>query len=316
MGPYLTRMMYDALAKGAAAQNARIKSALQSRAKPADIEKLQSPDELANTVNAQFSAALFVIENLDRVVTSSTTATRYPACITGYKPFVGVRKNVDVSINPIRAWNCATIKAFGVWMGDDKIGHFEDMGKHYYDTYREQLRKGVGEEKAVRAAIAIGTDGPIYSEKGFLGWASCGDYSNADLVANYMGFLFYKNLTSPVMLKGVERPPLFVRDGQYFKLAPHVRPDSDFFSWYVSDHLNEALNPGSYLVTVRGGIRRAIVEFRKDNLPRYADANGNPRSPEWFNAKVEQLRTYWPKRSTHGHCCGYMLLPTTCRWKR
>jgi ankyrin repeat protein len=145
----------------------------------------------------------------------------------------------------------------------------------------------------MRAAIAIGTDGPIFSEKGILGWATCGDYSNADLVANYTGFLFYKNLTSPVMLKGEQRPPMLVRDGQYFKLAPHVRPDSDFFSWFISDHYNEALNPGLYIATIRGGIRKGIIEFRKDNLPRYADVNGNPRSPEWFNAKLEQLRTYW-----------------------
>jgi ankyrin repeat protein len=293
MGPYLTRMMYDALAKGVAAQNARIKSAVQSHAKAADIEKLQSPEEIANTVNSQFSAALFVIENLDRIMTSSQMATRYPACITGYKPFVGVRKNVDIAISPLRAWNCATIRAFGVWMGDDKIGHFLDMGKHYFDTYREALRKGSSEEKAVRAAIAMGTDGPIYSEKGLLGWSTCGDYSNADLVSNYMGFCFYRNLTSPVMLKGVQRPPLLVRDGPYFRLAPHVRADSDFFSWYVSDHWNEALNPGFYIASLRNGIRKAIVEFRKDNLPRYADANGNPRSPEWFNAKLEQLKTYY-----------------------
>src|SRR5439155_692149 len=159
--------------------------------------------------------------------------------------------------------------------------------------YRDALHKGAGEEKAVREAIKMGTDGPIYSEKGLLGWATCGDYSNADLVSNYMGFCFYRNLTETVSLKGQKRPPMLVRDGPYWKVAPHVRPDSDFFSWYVSDHFNEALNPGVYLDTIRNGIRKAIVEFRKDNLPRYADANANPRSPEWFTSKTDQLKTYW-----------------------
>ena len=260
VGGYLTRYMYDAVAKGADAQNSRIRSAVNSHARAAEVEKLQSPDDIVATVNAQFPVALFFIEGLDRTMLSSSTAVRYPGSVIGYKPFVGVRKNVDIGINPFRAWNCATIRAFfGVYMGDDKMGHFSDMGMHYYTTYRDAVRRGASEEKAVREAIKVGTDGPIYSERGLLGWASCGDYSNADLVSNYMGFVFYRNLTEPVMLKGQQRPPMLVRDGPHWKVAPHVRPDSDFFSWYISDHLNEALNPGFYLITVRGGIRRAIV---------------------------------------------------------
>jgi ankyrin repeat protein len=293
VGPYLTRLVYDAVAKGAQQQNNRIHSAVNAKARPAEVEKLQSPEDIAAAVNTEFPVALFFIESLDRTMTSSAMATRYPGCVVGYKPFVGVRKNIDIGLNPFRAWNCATVRAYGVYMGDDKLGHFSDMGKHYFDTYRDALRRGMGEEKAVREAIRMGTDGPIYSEKGLLGLMTAGAYSNGDLVSNYMGFCFYKNLTQPVVLKGERRPPLLVRDGAYWKLAPHVRPDSDFFSWYISDHLNEALNPSLYRFDFRKGIRRAITEYRKDLLPRYADANGNPRSPDWFAAKTAQLKTYY-----------------------
>src|SRR5205823_6457872 len=146
---------------------------------------------------------------------------------------------------------------------------------HYYRTYRDSLRRGATEEQAVRDAIRVGTDGPIYSEKGLLGLVTAGAYSNADLVSNYMGMCFYKNLSEPVMLKGQLRPPMLVLEGNYWRVAPHVRPDSDFFSQFISDHLNEALNPSWYKDQFRPGIRKAIVEYRRNVLERYKDPNGN-----------------------------------------
>jgi ankyrin repeat protein len=286
-------MMYDYISKGVEEQNAKIKSAVNAHAKPAELQRLQSPDEIAATVNRQFPVALFFIESLDKKFTDQSLTPRFPGAVIGYKPFVGVRKNVDIGISPFRAWNSACIRAYGVYMGDDKIGHFSDMGMHYFQTYREAKRKGASEDVAVREAIRLGTDGPLYSEKGLLGWATAGAYSNADLVANYMGFVFYRNLTEQVSLKGQRRPAMLERWGPYWKLAPHVRPDSEFFSWFISDHLNEALNPSFYLAHLRGGIRRAIVDSRKTLMPRYFDVNGDPRSPEWFATKTEQLKTYY-----------------------
>ena len=39
------------------------------------------------------------------------------------------------------------------------------------------------------------------------------------------------------------------------KIADHVRPDSDFFAWFVSDHYDEVLNPNGFEFTIRPGIR-------------------------------------------------------------
>src|SRR5438094_401715 len=108
--------------------------------------------------------------------------------------------------------------------------------------------------------LLLGTEDPVYSERGLLGLVTAGAYSNADLMGNYMGFCFYRNLTEPVMLKGETRPPLLVKEGHYWRLADHVRPDSDFFSWFISDHLNEALNPSLYRDDMKSRIRKAIVE--------------------------------------------------------
>src|SRR4051794_32499473 len=73
MGPYLTRTIYDAIAKGAEVQNNRIRSAVNSRSKATEIEKLQSADDIAATVNAQFPVALFFIEGMDRTMLATTT---------------------------------------------------------------------------------------------------------------------------------------------------------------------------------------------------------------------------------------------------
>jgi len=207
------------------------------------------------------------------MATDPAERVKYPGRLPGFKNG-SLRRYVDLPLNPFNAWACATIKAYGVYFGTDKIGHFTDMGMHYYDAYREVLRKGKSEDDAVKAALKLGTDDPVYSERGLLGLVTAGDYSNADLISNYMGFCFYKNLSDPVMLKGVQRPPMFVRDGDYWKTAPHVRADSDFFSWFISDHWNEALNPGVYRNDIKDRIKKAIVESRKLVLPRYCDANG------------------------------------------
>src|SRR5439155_1498710 len=175
----------------------------------------------------------------DKMVTDPAERVKYPGRLLGVKVGNGVRRYVDLPLNPFNAWSCATLKAFGVYFGTDKIGHFTDMGMHYYHAYRNALRDGKSEDQAMKAALHLGTDDPVYSERGLLGLVTAGDYSNADLVSNLMGFCFYKNLSEPVMLKGEQRPPMLVRDGHYWKLADHVRPDSDFFSWFVSNHLNE-----------------------------------------------------------------------------
>jgi cytohesin len=293
LGDRLTRFAYDAVADGVERQNNKIRSAVERKAVREEIKELQSPDQLAASVNRQFPVAMFLIEDLDRTVTSEAIKPRYPGRVVGYKPVLGIRKNIDIAINPFRAWGCATIQAYGVYFGTDKVGHFTDMGMHYYRGYRSALAAGKSEDEALRAGIRIGTDGPIYSERGILGLVTAGAYSNADLVSNYMGMCFYRNLTDPVKLKGQQRPPMVERDGEYWKLAPHVRPGSDFFSWFFSEHLNEALNPSMYRREYRDKMRKAIEEHRRETLARYTDRNGNIRSREFFASKTKELFTYW-----------------------
>ncbi|HYO08958.1 MAG TPA: ankyrin repeat domain-containing protein [Tepidisphaeraceae bacterium] len=293
LSDYLTRYVYNTLAKGVERQNSRIKDALAKGAKAEELKNLQSPDELAASVNKQFPVALFFINGLDELTARPAFRADYPGRIVGYKPSAGVRKHVDIPLNPLNAWGCATIRAYGVYFGTDKMGHFSDMGMHYFRTYRKALKDGKTPDDAMKAALRLGTEDPITSERGMLGLVTAGGYSNADLVANFMGMCFYRNLAEPIMLKGQQRPPMLVLEDNLWKFNAHVRPDGDFFSWFVSDHFNEALNPSLYRDDMRPKIKRAVQGARHLVLARYTDPNGNSWSQGQFQAKSKELETYW-----------------------
>ncbi len=290
IGDSLTRLAYKAIEGGVAKTNDRIRSAIKSKRSPAQY---QTPEEIASAVRSEFPIALVLIESLDKTVNAPTTVAKYPGRIVGYKPAIGVRKYVEFQLNPLRAWQCATIKAYGILIGTDKIGHFTDMGMHYYNAYRKGIRDGLSENLAWAKAKQLGTNDPIFSERGLLGFATAGAYSNADLVANYSGMLFYKNLTEPVMLKGETQTPMLEREGDYWKIAPRVRIDSDFFSLFVSEHYDESLNPSVYRRALRKGIEKAIREHISEILDRHVDRFGNRLSQSYFAAKQVELSTYF-----------------------
>jgi ankyrin repeat protein len=293
LGPYFTQWAYDAIERGVQKTNFKIKESQRTRWGQSEIPRLQSPDEIARDVNSSFPPALFLIEGLDKMALSQQAVEQNPGRIVGYKPDRGVRKYIELPFNPFNAWGCATIQAYGVLFGTDKIGHFTDMGMHYYRAYRTGLREGLDDNGALSKAIYLGTFDPIMSERGLLGLGTAGAYSNADLVANFTGMLFYKNLTEPVMLKGQMRPPMLERDGDFWRIADHVRPDSQFFSFFVSDHWNEAFNPSLYLTRLRPGILRAIREHREYAAQRYLDKHGNRLSPEEMKQKGYFLDAYY-----------------------
>jgi ankyrin repeat protein len=295
LGPTLTRWAYRAVETGVDQTNNRIRDAIKAKRSEESIKKLQSPDEVAMAVNAAFPPALFSIEQWDIDVQTAKSKANFPGRVVGYKPFIGVRKYAEFSLDPFRAWNCATIKGYGVYFGTDKLGHFTDMGKHYYRKYRASLADGKDEDRAMRSAVNLGADGPLFfSETGFLGEKTAGAYSNADLVSNFMGMMFYRNLTDEVSLKGQKVPPMLVLDETgVWKITDRVRPDSDFFSLFVSDHWDEALNPSRYVERHRDKIRKAIEEHGSDTIDRYVDAHGNRRSPAYFAKRQEELSTYW-----------------------
>lgn len=298
MGPHLTRWAYGLLDRAVNRANEQIRRRIESDGPDADLSDLHAGEHIVSLVNGQLPWAADVIGGMDRQAQSSEFKAENPGLVTSFRPaFNDVYAGAGLPFDPrglIRLIFAPTVKCYGIHLGTDKIGHFTDMGMNYYRSYRAGIRGGDSREDSVKRAVRVNLANPIFSESGLLGLLTAGSYSNADLVSNYCGFLFYLNTTEPVLLKGQVRPPLIVRDGQYWKLNTHVTRDSDFFSWFFSEHWDETLNPSVFDGTLRGGIRRNIRKVSGLVLQRHADPITGYRRPRgWFAAKHKEMETYW-----------------------
>ncbi len=290
LGPYFTAYYHDGIERGLGRLNKAI-----DEAPDADVRaRLQSPRAVPDAVYDALPNGYFAIEDVERTVQSSAMAEQYPGYVVGYKnQFKASYTHLPFDPRALfKFWFASHFKVFDTYTGGDKIGHFNDMGHRYYTRYADALADGRTRDQAHAAVIEFATHDPIFSEASVLGYLSAGAYSNGDQAANYAGFLFYRNLTEPVALKGQLRPPLVMRDGPHWRLAGHVRPDSDFFSWFVSDHWDEALNPSDYDGLMHGAMERNIRERTALILWRYRDEHDRPRPREFFLRRAQDFRTY------------------------
>ena len=135
-----------------------------------------------------------------------------------------------------------TLKVAGVYVGTDKFGHFFSQGRKFYERF---VRMGDEAEAAKRSA---------YTESALFGQMTTGVYSNADVVANFEGYRFYRSLfrANPDLPK----PPIFEwRNG--------VPQTQRAFTW--SDHINdfwdEAINANHFDRVLRPIMQRQLLGF-------------------------------------------------------
>jgi hypothetical protein len=149
-----------------------------------------------------------------------------------------------------------TVNLYGSQFGTDKIAHFFQQGYTYYQIYNRALANGLTADKAAQKAIRWGQ----MSERTFYGTLVSGVYSNADLCANYVGKKFYQNLTRPVKIGDATKPAvLLLKDGVWiFDENADLR--KILIKPFLSNHLNEALNPSVYnnLFGLRSYVRRVV----------------------------------------------------------
>ncbi len=304
VGAELTAIYYEGIEDAVNGLNTRIRRALEARRGRTFIEYLQSTETLTDAVYDEYAPAWFMINSVERMVhTNKAMRRKHPGRVIGYSEpihnvFTGVYHPLDAR-QLFRIFHACMMNAFGTYIGPDKIGHFTDMGYVYYTIRRAALAAGLTEAEAHAKVMAEGKKGLILGEEGMLGYLSAGMYSNADLSSNYAGMKFYMNLTQGVRLKGVLRPAMVVLRGDYWEISPHVRLDSDFFAWFVSDHWNEALNPGLFVPGMQDKVRRVVRMRSQRILNFYADDNGNRRTPEYFNKLVAEYSTWYGE--DYGH---------------
>lgn len=122
---------------------------------------------------------------------------------------------------------CPTIKLNGQLIGTDKLGHFLSQGRKFYHRYLQTH----SEAKAAQQSA--------YTERAIFGMAATGVYSNADLVANYEGYRFYRSLFEDNIV-GHKKAILAWRDNHW------VIQRKFTFADHVNAYWDEALNIGHY----------------------------------------------------------------------
>jgi hypothetical protein len=133
-----------------------------------------------------------------------------------------------------------TIRLAGTLVGSDKLGHFFSQGLKYY---RSHLAGWSERRVAWRGR---------FNERWIFGQLTTSIYSNADLVANWEGYRFYRSLFEAGTVPG-KGPIVRFRGGG----AEIARP----FTWadHVNDFWDEALNPS--------WVSPALARYLGERLP-------------------------------------------------
>jgi len=139
----------------------------------------------------------------------------------------------------------ATLRINDTLLGTDKLGHFLSQGRKFY---RRWLKMGDVGRAAEQSA---------YTERAIFGQMTTGSYSNADLVANYEGYLFYRSLFEDDIITGKSAILSWEEDHWVF-----LRP----FDWsdHVNDYWDEALNINHYDQLLYPHMKSRLLTFCDD----------------------------------------------------
>jgi hypothetical protein len=145
-----------------------------------------------------------------------------------------------------------TIKVNGQLIGSDKLGHFLSQGRKFYRRYLKYL----DETKAANHSA--------YTERALFGQMTTGVYSNADLVANYEGYRFYRSLFEDGIVAG--KPAILSWDEDHWVIQRQ-------FTWadHVNEYWDEALNVNHYDALLYPHMKERLEAF----CPEYFEAPGN-----------------------------------------
>ena len=185
---------------------------------------------------------LYWVDRIERLAIQSPEIERLPQfrhhSIYDGLPFTARRVNYVFGVG-------RTIKLAGVLTGSDKLGHFFSQGKKYYFSrlagWREEHILGRG----------------TFNERWLFGQLTTSIYSNADLVANYEGYLFYRSLFEDGIVPGKPAIVHFAGDRAVLQRA---------FSWgdHLNDYWDEALNPSHMSPEMAKAIQKAILQVCPD----------------------------------------------------
>jgi hypothetical protein len=179
-------------------------------------------DDRKAFVNAVFGklGSRFLVDRIERWAIRSPEVEklktgRYDSVYSGH-PIWAVRVTKFFGVGQ-------TIRLNDQLVGTDKLGHFVSQGRKYY---RRFLRYQSEEKAAVQSA---------YAEWLVFGQMSNGNYSNADLVANYEGHRFFRSLFEDDIVPG--KSAILRWEDNHWVIQRE-------FDWgdHVNEYWDEALN--------------------------------------------------------------------------
>jgi hypothetical protein len=135
-----------------------------------------------------------------------------------------------------------TIKVNGQLIGSDKLGHFFSQGRKFYLRFLKLHDEGQAAERSA------------YTERAIFGQLTTGVYSNADLVANYEGYRFYRSLFEDDIVPGKPAILAWIDNGWIVQ-----RPFT--FANFVNAYWDEALNVNHFDHLLYPHMKARLLEF-------------------------------------------------------
>jgi hypothetical protein len=172
------------------------------------------------------------------------------------------RQSIFISIPTDYFTISPTVNMYGKSFGTDKIAHFFQQGYTYYRIFGRAVAKGLSTDESVKKAVGWGQ----MTERTYYGTLVGGVFSNADLCANYAGLKFYEGLTKPVTISGLTRPATLILKNGIWVFNEAANIGQTLLRPFISDHLNEALNPSVFVPGLRSSIRGIV---RKQSCPQW-----------------------------------------------
>ena len=197
-----------------------------------------------------------------------------------------------------------TVNIYGVHLGTDKIAHFFQQGYTYHRIAQRQIAKGSSVDAAKAKAIAWGR----WTENTYYGTMVGGVFSNADLFANLVGMRFYEGLTRSVKVGDTLRPATVLLENGLWKLNAEGMSEDVLLRPFISDHMNEALNPSLYVPGLRSSVRGIV---RKKSCPQWRTAY-TTKSADDFRALTESLISWNGENYGHKTSRKLVTIANTC----
>jgi hypothetical protein len=165
------------------------------------------------------------------------TPDRYDSIYQGH-PLWATRVAALFGVGP-------TIKVNDTLIGSDKLGHFLSQGRKFWRRYQKYPDESQAAEQSA------------FTERALFGQMTTGVYSNADLVANFEGYRFYRSLFEDDIVPG--KPAILRWQDDHWEIQRK-------FTW--TDHVNaywdEALNVNHFDALLYPHMKQRLLGFCDD----------------------------------------------------